>query len=110
MTAVEGIAIIYTYKPNRDTEMNYEEAKAYKQTLEALNNAASDALKEFDKYGKTEMGMTPDFVKAMPEFKAAKLAFDISFNNLRNFNGKFNKAFKKEIAQERKAKYAAMTK
>ena len=87
--------------------MNYEEAKAYKLSLEALNNAASNALKEFDKYGKSEIGMTPDFVKAMPEFKAAKLAFDISFNNLRNFNGKFNKAFKKEIAQERKAKLAA---
>lgn len=84
--------------------MNYEEAKAYKLTLEALNNAANDALKGFDKYGKSDMGMTPDFVKAMPEFKAAKLAFDISLNNLRNFNGKFNKVFKKEIAEERKLK------
>lgn len=90
---------------HRDTQMNYEQAKAYKLTLEALNNADSDALKEFDNYGKSDMGMTPDFVKAMPEFKAAKLAFDISFNNLRNFNGKFVKAFKKEIAQERKLKY-----
>lgn len=87
--------------------MNYEEAKAYKATLEAINNAASDALKAFDSYGKSSMGMTPDHVKAMPEYQEAKKAFDVSFQRLRNFNGQFTKVFKKEIAAERKAKLAA---
>lgn len=87
--------------------MNYEDAKAYKATLEAINNAASDALKAFDSFGKSAMGMTPDHVKAMPEWQEAKKAFDVSFQRLRNFNGQFTKVFKKEIAAERKAKLAA---
>lgn len=88
--------------------MNYQEAKAYKTNLEAINDAASDALQAFDKLGKSSMGMTPDHVKAMPEYQAAKLAYAVSFNNLRNFNGQFMKVFKKEIQADRKAKYAEM--
>ena len=87
--------------------MNYEEAKAYKANLEVINNAASDALKAFDSYGKSSFGLTPDHVKTMPEYHEAKKAFDISFQRLRNFNGQFVKVFKKEIAAERKAKLAA---
>lgn len=90
--------------------MNYQEAKAYKANLEAINDAASEALQAFDKLGKSSMGMTPEHVKAMPEYQAAKKAYDISFNNLRNFNGQFMKVFKKEVQADRKAKYAAMTK
>lgn len=94
--------------------MNYQEAKVYKANLEAINDAASKALQAFDSLGKSEMGMTPDHVKAMPEYQATKKAYDISFNNLRNFNGQFMKVFmkvfKKEVQADRKAKYAAMTK
>lgn len=85
--------------------MNYQEAKAYKSNLEAINDAASIALQEFDKLGKSSMGMTPDHVKAMPEYQAAKKAYDISFNNLRNFNGQFMKVFKKEVKEEQRNKY-----
>lgn len=88
--------------------MNYEEAKAYKANLEVINNAASDALKAFDSYGKSSFGITPDHVKTMPEYHEAKKAFDVSFQRLRNFNGQFTKVFKKEIAAERKAKYVKM--
>lgn len=90
--------------------MNYEEAKVYKANLEAINDAASEALQAFDSLGKSSMGMTPDDVKVMSEYQAAKKAYDVSFNNLRNFNGQFMKVFKKEVQADRKAKYAAMTK
>lgn len=80
--------------------MNYLDAKTYKQALYTKNTKASEALKEFDKYGKSSIGMTPDHVKAMPEWQAAKRDFDLSFAELRNFNGWFAKTFKKEIRKE----------
>ncbi|MNO09060.1 hypothetical protein D3C81_2320260 [compost metagenome] len=46
------------------------------------------------------MGLTPDHVKAMPEWQAAKRAYDVSFAELRAFNGWFNKTFKAEIKKE----------
>lgn len=85
--------------------MNYQEAKAYKANLEAINDAASKALQAFDSLGKSSMGMTPDHIKAIPEYQAAKKAYDISFNNLRNFNGQFMKVFKKEVKEEQRNKY-----
>ena len=85
--------------------MNFQEAKAYKIQLESLLDFADKRLKAFDSYGKSAMGMTPDHVKAMPEWKEAKVTFDIAFQNLRNFNAKYTKVFKKEIQEERKNKY-----
>lgn len=46
--------------------------------------------------------MTPDHVKAMPEWQQAKKDFDLAFAQLRNFNGWYVKTFRKEIAQEKK--------
>lgn len=85
--------------------VEFEIAKQSKRALEVALDSACDALKAFDSYGKSEMGMTPDHVKAMPEWKEAKRCFDVAFQSLRNFNGWFNKAFKKEINEERKNKY-----
>jgi len=80
-------------------------AKQSKKVLETALDVADKALKAFDSYGKSEMGLTPDHVKAMPEWQQAKKDFDLAFAQLRNFNGWYMKAFKKEIAQERKEKY-----
>lgn len=85
--------------------MNYLDAKTYKEALYAKNDKASEELQDFDKLGKSEMGMTPDYVKAMPEWKAAKLAYDVSFAELRAFNGWFMKTFKKEVKEEQRNKY-----
>ena len=85
--------------------MNYQEAKAYKANLEAINDTASKALQAFDSLGKSEMGMTPDHVKTMPEWKAAKRAYDVSFAELRAFNGWFMKTFKKEVKEEQRNKH-----
>ncbi len=84
--------------------MNFQEAKAYKAQLESLLDFADKRLKSFDCYGKSSIGMTPDHVKAMPEWQEAKTAFETAFQNLRNFNAKYTKAFRKEIQEERKNK------
>lgn len=80
--------------------MNYLDAKTYKEALWTKNTKASEALNSFDQYGKTSMGLTPDHVKAMPEYQAAKKAYDVSFAELRAFNGWFTKTFKVEIKKE----------
>ena len=82
--------------------MNFQEAKAYKTQLENLLDFADKRLKAFDSYGKTAMGLTPDHVRAMPEWQEAKMAFEIAFQNLRNFNAKYTKAFKKKFKKKGK--------
>ena len=86
----------------------FHAAKQSKTMLENALDAADKALKLFDKYGKSEMGMTPDLVKAMPEWQQSKKEFDKAFAELRNFNGWYAKTFKKEIAAERKEKYKSI--
>lgn len=81
--------------------MNYAIAKTVKAQLEAAETAAGQSLKSFPK---GPMGMTPDAVKASPEFKKAYAEYAAAFAALRNFNGMFFKTFKKEIAADRKAK------
>lgn len=85
--------------------MNYLDAITYKESLYAKNDKAAEVLKTFDSFGKSAMGMTPDHVKAMPEWQEAKRTFDTSFSELRNFNGWFNKTFKKEIKETQRNKY-----
>lgn len=86
--------------------MTYEEAKLHKENLETKNKMYSDKLKEFDKYGEGVMGMTPDHVRAMPEWKRAKAECEMSFAQLRHFNGWFVKTFKKEYAKDRRNRYS----
>ena len=83
-------------------------AKQSKAMLEDALDVADKALKAFDKYGKNQMGMTPDHVRAMPEWQQAKKEFDKAFTELRNFNGWYVKTFKKEITAERKEKYKSI--
>ncbi len=59
---------------------------AVKAQLEADVSAASMAMKQFDAT-KSACGLTPDHVKASPEWKAAKASFNRAFQALRNFNG-----------------------
>lgn len=85
--------------------MTYEEAKTYQQKLEDENKVASIKLREFDKLGKTNLGLTPDHVKALPEWQIAKKESKRAFAELRNFNGWFVKVFKREYAAERRKRY-----
>lgn len=73
----------------------FNAAKQAKKTLEDDLDSKSKALQSFDSFGKSAMGMTPDHVKAMPEWQKAKLDFDKAFTTLRNFNGWYMKTFKK---------------
>jgi hypothetical protein len=56
---------------------------------------ASDALRAVPGIGSGPMGMTPDAVKASPEYRAAKLAYERAHAELRAFNAALRKAFPK---------------
>ena len=85
--------------------MEYIIQKQVKQSLESEVEKAEEVLREFDKYGKSDVGLVPDFVKAMPEYRKAKADFDNAFQVLRKFNQQFVKQFKKELAKERSERW-----
>ncbi|MCU6501935.1 hypothetical protein LPN04_29505 [Rugamonas sp. A1-17] len=83
--------------------MNYIDAKQIKVQAETAERTAA-ALLEAAKGTETgPMGLTPDHVKAKPEFQKAWAQYDAAFRHMQNVNRWFTKQFKKEYAAERKA-------
>ena len=60
-----------------------EAIEAARQKLRADVDRTSAAMQVFPR---SALGTTPDSVKASPEFKAAKKAFELAFAALRGFN------------------------
>lgn len=79
--------------------MNYATARAEKLHLELASKQANAALIALSSGG--PMGMTPDSVKATPQWQSARKASDKAFNDLRAFNGWFLRTFKTEYVAER---------
>lgn len=50
------------------------------------------------------MGLTPERVRSTPEWQAAKRAYELAANRLRNFNEHFVKKYAKEIRADRRAR------
>ena len=87
--------------------MTYEQAKAHQEALFAASKAAGDVLRA---YPKGPMGLTPDEVKASPQWRAERAASDRAFAEARDFNAWLVKTFAREYRAERAAKVAARTK
>lgn len=85
--------------------MTFEEAKLEAARLDAEIKTTETVLRAFPRDG--AFGLPSDAVRATPEYRAAKTAFDRAFAKLRNFNAWYTKAFKKELAAERSARRAA---
>ena len=63
----------------------------------------SDYLYEFvSQYDKGDFNLTPDYVKAMPEYQELKAKMDRSFKSLQSFNQWYLKHYKKDIQSTRK--------
>ena len=81
----------------------YEEAKAEAAMRFAARDEASEALQKFcAQHENGPRGLTPDSVKAMPEFKKLYNAYWAA-NDKCNFNLWLQKTFKKQLNAERKA-------
>lgn len=76
----------------------FDAAKVRQAALEAELKAAKAALAV---YPRGPMGLTPDAVKALPEYRTAKVQADQAFARLRAFNATFVKTFAKELREER---------
>jgi len=80
----------------------------YKQQAAQLDISVSEASKALKQFPRGAMGLTPDAVKATPEWKIAKQRYDLAFHCSRKFNSWFTKAYKKELAAERNERRAAL--
>lgn len=81
----------------------------YERNYAALNLASKELQSFLSQFPPGPMGLTPDHVKAMPEFKRLKGAFDRQFQATRAFNSRFTKDFKTELNAERRAKFQSQT-
>ena len=79
--------------------MTYQEAKNARDVLDSDVGRLGAILRA---YPKGPMNLTPDTIRATPEWKAVKAEFDSAFQRLRKFNAAFVRTFKKEIQAERR--------
>lgn len=80
--------------------MTFEEAKNERDAQELLVKFWEDKLRAFPR---SAIGLVPDSIRLSVEYQCAKVGFDKEFRALQNFNIWFVKAFKSELASERKA-------
>jgi hypothetical protein len=78
--------------------------KAARQKQDQLEAESKRTGKIMDSFPKGPMNLTPDHVRATPEWQAAKSAADRAFQAFRNFNGMMVKAFPNELKAERLAR------
>lgn len=84
--------------------MDYATYKAARAAIEARVEAASARLKAIPGVGSGRMGPTPDAVKATPEWRDARHAFNVAFAALRDLNGRYARQFARQERQERAAR------
>ena len=85
----------------------FEAATAARDTLDAALTSAIAALNalttELAGDDLRPMNLTPDRVKAHPDWQRAKAKADRAFQTLRQFNGNYVRQFKRELAAARQA-------
>jgi hypothetical protein len=82
------------------SENAYRKAKEQHDNLEAEVQRTGRELKALS--GGGPMGLTPEAVRATPEWKAAKVAANKAFAAFRAFNADYVPRFKREITRDRK--------
>jgi hypothetical protein len=80
----------------------FEDAKAERDLIQKEVDASSAILRAFPK---GPLGVTPDAVRATPEFRSANARFQKAFARLRAFNTIYTKRFVKEIRAEHSRRY-----
>lgn len=81
--------------------MSFAIAKVTASLLESDYSAASRNFKAIPGVGSGPMGLTPDDVRARPDYRIAKEAMDKAFAALRAFNAPFVKKYAKQLRTER---------
>lgn len=87
--------------------MDFIQAKAHKAELEMAHDAAAIRLRLASGTERGTMGLTPDHIKATPEWRNAFNAERNAFKAMADFNKHINKMFKRELMEEFKARRIA---
>lgn len=91
-----------------DPALSFEHAKAIADKLQTAWSVAGDALEAFAApFGKGLMGLTPDHVKAMPEWRRLYNEMELARVQAQRFGTLYNRKFKKEIRDDVMARRAA---
>lgn len=85
----------------------YEATKLYIAALVIAVSEASKAINSIPGIGSGQMGLTPDSVKATPEYRKAKMNYDFVWNQYQAANRCFVKYWSKEIRADREAMRSA---
>jgi hypothetical protein len=85
--------------------MTYQEATRIRDTLWAMYRETGKVMSS---YPRLPNGLTPDAIKATPEWRMNKDAFDLATVNLQQFNKTFVKRYARELREERNEKFAAL--
>lgn len=86
--------------------MTFQEATRIRDTLWTMYKEAGAKMSAYPKC--PPFGLTPDAIKATPQWRRDKDAFDLATVNLQQFNKTFVKRFARELRAERDEKYAAL--
>jgi hypothetical protein len=84
-----------------------EDFIAARERAEVLNTAVNVTSAKLQEFPRGPLGLTPDEVKASPEWKTAYSSFNTAFQALRKFNGPYAKRFADELRHERNTVRAA---
>jgi hypothetical protein len=84
-----------------------EDFLAAHEQAETLNRAVNETSAKLQEFPRGPLGLTPDDVKASPEWQTAHRNFDIAFQALRKFNSTYTKTFAEELRHDRNAQRAA---
>lgn len=87
--------------------MTFQEFQQERARLIAATCQTSAAWRALTGVGSGAMGLTPDSVKASPEYRKARAEFNAAMRALQAFNARHLKAFKSDLAQEQRAARAA---
>jgi hypothetical protein len=92
--------------------ISFDEFWRMRAALDRAASRASARLRAIPGVGSGAMGLTPDSVKARPDYREALASYRAAESALRQFNGAFAKRFARQsaarIRAEREAKAAAM--
>lgn len=86
--------------------MIYEQAKTFRDALEAVHAGAVDYLKHVSGDEKNAMNLTPDHIKQSTEYVEARVLERAAFNRVRDFNEFMIQHFQSDMRRERAEKRA----
>jgi hypothetical protein len=74
--------------------ITFKEYQTKTETLYSNLDKASKMLAKISQNHRDTLGLIPVSIRISEPYKAAKLAYDIAFNNVRTFNGSMPKEYK----------------